>query len=170
MKLKFEEYLKEIEDFYLKQKGVFSFLSPKELDLIKNWYKQDIPLDLIKETIKKEIVKFPERKKKKFSLILIDKLLQENRYEKDENIDEKWKKILGVFNIPAEKFNNLKTDIEKENFIVSYIWKNMLKEEKEKLINEAVSNIDKKGLSKKEYEELIKSYIYTKILNYIETI
>lgn len=171
MNQSFEEYLKEIEDFYLKQKGVFTFLSAKEIDLIKSWYKKNIPLNIIKEVIKEEIAKFPTKKKKKFSLILVDSILKEEvstKIKEEREAKDKLQKVIKVFNIPEGKIEKFSNDIEKERFIVSYIWQNMDREDKERLIHEATSNIDKIGLSKTEYEEMIKSYIYTKILNYIE--
>jgi len=169
IKQSFEDYLKEVEDFYLKQKGIFTFLSAKELDLIKSWYKKNIPLSIVKETIRKEIAKFPTRKKKKFSLILVDRKLKEISLSKEKKeFENKFQKVIKIFGIPEEKLEKLSNDIEKERFIVSYVWQNLNKEDKNKLINEAVSNIDKTGLSKKEYEDMIKSYVYMKILNYIE--
>lgn len=169
MSQSFEEYLKEIEDFYLKQKGVFAFLSAKEIDLIKSWYKKNISTNIVKEVIKQEIAKFPIKKKKKFSLILVDSILKEKfSTKKEKKAKDKLQKIIKVFNIPEEKLEKFSNDVEKERFIVFYIWQNINREDKERLIHEATSNIDKTGLSKTEYEEMVKSYIYTKILNYIE--
>ena len=137
------QYVKEIEEFYLKLKKSSFFLSSKEREIILKWYKQKIPVEVIKQKIKEEYIKFPVKKSKKFNLLIVDKNLNKTIKE------PKNKKII-------KKTTKPKTDIERN---VSLIWKNLPKEEKNKIKKEAVLQLKELRLSKDEYKEAIKILI-----------
>ncbi|RMD47342.1 MAG: hypothetical protein D6834_01060, partial [Aquificota bacterium] len=58
-----------------------------------------------------------------------------------------------------------KGDIElyQEKNIISYIWKNMPKEEKQELINQAIKELEKERFFNVDKKHVIKSIIYSKI-------
>lgn len=165
------KYLKEIENYYLNLKGSFSLITPKEAQIIIGWYKKNINIDLVKKFIKEEIVKIPKNKRKKFSLIPVDKKLKEkikNKTEIEKGKKSKWEIIINKLNLPEDLLKipeNFKGDksLFLEKNVISYIWKNMPKEEKEKLIKESLSEIENEIIFNSDKKSVIKSIIYTKI-------
>ncbi len=141
------QYLKEIEEFYLKLKKNSLFLTPKERELILKWYRQKIPLNLVKQTIKQEYLSFPVKKSKNFNLIIVDKKL--SQLTKNKKIENPVKKN------PKNKRPDL-SDIDQK---ISLIWKNLPQKEKEKIKEEAKNQIKHIRISKDEYMEAVKLVI-----------
>ncbi|RMA93120.1 hypothetical protein [Hydrogenothermus marinus] len=168
-----QEYLQEIEKYYLSLKGSLTFLSPNESNLILKWYKENRDLKLIKKLIKEEIAKLPERKKKYFSLLSVEKRLSEKKEKakKDKAKQKKvsiWEKVVKAKNLPEELLkvpDDYKGDINlyQEKNIISYIWKNMSLEEKEKLKKEAILELRNYDFLPDDIKSTIKAIIYNKI-------
>ncbi len=166
-----KKFIEEVGNYYLNLKGTLTFLSPRETELIINWYKKGVNLEKVKKIIKEEIKKYPQRKRKNFSLILIapkiNQLFDKKPMVKSE-IKSKWEKVVENLNLPKELLNipeGYKGDIElyQEKNIISYIWKNMPKEEKQELINQAIKELEKERFFNVDKKHVIKSIIYSKI-------
>ncbi|NPA52720.1 MAG: hypothetical protein GXO22_07475 [Aquificae bacterium] len=141
------QYLKEIEEFYLKLKKSTLFLTPKEREIILKWYRKKIPAKTVKEVIKQEFVKFPIRKTRKFSLVLIDKRLNQLTKTKSKKVD-----------IPKNS-SYKESNYEENEKRISLVWKELSKKEKEQIKREAFFLLKELRLSKKEYKEALKVII-----------
>ncbi len=184
-----KSYIEEIEKVYINLKGCFSLLSPKEAQVIHNWYKNNVKLDYVTNVLKKEILKLPKKKRKKFSLIQLDKIIKEEISSKsnDKKLDlkedpkvirkkrilSKWKEISKKKNIPAsllqvpDDFNgDLNLYLEKK--VIDYIWKNLPIKEKERLVNEALEILKGEKIPKTDKKHAVKAIIYDKIKKEIE--
>jgi hypothetical protein len=102
-----EDFFKEIEKFYLEKKGFGSQLSAKERELVESWFKRNIPVKTIKKLIIQELNRLPISKRKKFSLILVEKQINQlkklknknNEEEIKEDIFQKWKDFIKLNNL-----------------------------------------------------------------------
>ncbi len=169
-----EEYIKEVERFFLNERGSFSFLSAKDIQTIQNWYSNNVPLDIVKNTLKKYLKTYPQRKRKKVSLFLFEKkVLEENqKVEKRKQIKEslkpkkEWKKIVkdlnldeAVLNVPEGYVGNVDLYIERK--VINQIWKKLSQEKKQELIQFAKKQIKDLNLKPEEKEEYLKEAIYS---------
>ncbi len=170
-----EDYIKEIEDYYFSLKDSFGVLTPKENQIILNWYKNKIDINLIRKFIKSEIIKLPKNKRKKFSLIVVDKKINEKLKAKStEKSDakpskkDKWEIIIEKLNFPKtllEIPQSYKGDksLYLERKVISYVWQKMSKEERQKLVDKAVKELEKDFIRNTDKKEAVKSIIYIKI-------
>lgn len=170
-----EDYIKEIEDYYFSLKDSFGVLTPKENQIILKWYENNLDINLIKKLIRSEIVKLPKNKRKKFSLIAVDNQLKEKIKVKPEEKKEnkpykknKWEIIIEKLKLPEELLNipkNYKGDksLYLERKVISYIWQKMKKEERQKLVDEAVKELKNDFIINTDKKEAVKSIIYIKI-------
>ncbi len=139
-------YVEEVEDFYLKLKKSSVILSPKERDIILSWYRKNVPVSIIKNLIKTEFHRYPVSKKRRFSLLIVDKKV--NEYLKREKVKIKDKSIV--------KTSNNFTDLEQK---ISKIWKKLPEEEKQKITLEAAKQIRGLNLNNEEKQEALKTVI-----------
>jgi len=164
-----KEFLEEIENYYLSLKGSLTFLSPRETEIIISWYKKGISLEKIKKIIKEEIKKYPQRKRKNFSLVFIaSKINQLSAKKIKPKKISKWESVVKDLNLPEKLLKipeGYKGDVElyQEKNIISYIWKNMPKDEKQELIKQAVKEMKKERFFDTDKKSVIKSIIYSKI-------
>ncbi len=166
-----EDFFKEIEKFYLEHKGFGSQISAKEREIIQSWFKKNIPVKLIKTLIIDELNRLPLTKRKKFSLINVEKRISEykklSKVEKNQNSPlKKWIDFVKAHKLPEYL---LKTDEEDVDFaiqnnIINYIWDNIKNNEKEEIIKKA-KNILKSNINLKqeEYKKALKSQIRKEI-------
>ncbi|ACO03177.1 MAG TPA: hypothetical protein DEP48_07750 [Persephonella sp.] len=171
-----EAYIKELTDFIKEKTGINRFLSSKEKSLIKKFYSENIPLERLKKIIESEIISYPQSKRKKFSVLSIEKKLShqknsppQRKIRSEEESNNRWKKVIERLNIPPEILNVEKVesafrDFEIERRVVSYLWKNLPENEKKKLQEEAKREIKKKFVAQNiDPKKVIKSLIYTKL-------
>ncbi|WP_456464382.1 hypothetical protein [Persephonella sp.] len=167
----FEEishYLKEISGFNLS-------ISAIDREILFKFFENGYSTDQVKSFIKKEILKYPPEKRKKFKISYIEKYLKKHKKNKKTETkvikqDNSWKYIINRFNIPENVIlvENVPEDIKdmaiKKN-ILNYIWKTLPKQEKEKIKKEAIqklkkrfilSNIDQKSVLKSIIREILR--------------
>jgi polyribonucleotide nucleotidyltransferase len=169
-----EDFFKEIEKFYLEKKGFGSQLSAKEREVVESWFKRNIPVKTIKKLIIQELNRLPISKRKKFSLILVEKQINQlkklknknNEEEIKEDIFQKWKDFIKLNNLPESLLKAKNDDVEYEiqNNIINYLWQKLKEEEKEEIFKKAKyilkSNIN---LKPEEYKKALKSQIRKEI-------
>ena len=166
----FEEishYLKEITGFNLS-------ISAKDREVLFKFFNKGYSTDQVKSLIKKEIVKYPPEKRKKFKISYIEKYL--NKRQKKKKLEspaisnKKWKNIINRLKIPesivlVKDIPEDLRDIAIEKNILNYLWKNLPEEEKESIKKEAIqklkkrfilSNIDQKKVLKSIIREILK--------------
>jgi hypothetical protein len=178
----FKGYTKEIEKVIRQLTNFPFFLSSSDLKIIKAWYSKNIPLDLIKKAIYRELKNIPKHRRKDFSLERVNKHFEEMKsiYSKSFKHAEKTKKVVysenvGISNkaIWKKLFNEYNLDFN-ENFsedklrkiLINHIWKNILSLEERKVIEKEVlseikrnfniNNIDTKSVAKNLIAEKIK--------------
>ncbi len=171
-----ENFFKEIEKFYLENKGFGSQLSAKEREIVESWFKKNLPKETIKKLIIQELNRLPVSKRKKFSLINVDKRINQikNRElsvkktsieNRSDNL-KKWKDYLKSHNLPQTLLNVEDEDIDFaiQNSIINYFWKNMEKDEKEEILKKVKSILSSNiNLKKDEYQKALKSQIRKEI-------
>ncbi len=143
-------YVEEIEDFYLRLKKTSPVLSSKERDLILKWYQNKIPIDIVKELIKQEFFRYPVSKKRRFSLLSVDKKVEEylrKRGEVEVGTDKENVRV---------KNRNLN---KKEKEEITEIWKNLSVEEKERIKKSVQKQLRNLNLTKEEKKEAIRILI-----------
>ncbi len=143
-------YVEEIEDFYLRLKKTSPVLSSKERDLILKWYQNKIPIDIVKELIKQEFFRYPVSKKRKFSLLSVDRKVEEylrKRGEVEVGTDKENVRV---------KNRNLN---KKEKEEITEIWKNLSVEEKERIKKSVQKQLRNLNLTKEEKKEAIRILI-----------
>ncbi len=139
-------YIKEIENFYLSLRKTSVLLSSKERELILKWQSEKIPLKVVKEIIKREFVRFPVRKQKKFNLFVVDKQLRELLKKQKE------KSFKTEKDIPKQAINKTEDRI-------STIWKTLSEKDKNRIKEKAISQLKGLRLSKEERKEALKILI-----------
>ena len=167
----FEEillYLKEISGFNLS-------ISAKDREVLFKFFNNGYSTEQVKSVIKKEILKYPPDKRKKFKISYLEKYLKKYPKNKKREITvtdqyNKWKDIVSRLKIPESVLlventpEDLK-DIAIQKNILNYIWKNLPEKEKEKIKKEAVqklrkrfilTNIDQKKVLKSIIREILK--------------
>ncbi len=162
--MEFKEYITAIEK-NLKNLTQFNiYLSEEDINIIKKWYKKDIPLDWINKTIYKYLSNIPKRKRKFLSLKKIDgeisKLKTSKIFKEDKSFKEKTKQEYSIS--PEIKFlikqlenfgikvnindytdeTELKEYLEKK--IINFIWKNISDKEREIIKKEALKELKAK--------------------------
>ena len=167
-----EDFYKEIEKFYLENKGFGSQLSAKEREIVESWFKKNISKETIKKLIIQELNRLPINKRKKFSLISVDKRINKKVKEQiksdtiQENPLQKWKEYIKANNLPQELLNTEDEDVDFaiQNNIINYFWKNMEQKDKEDILKKVKpilsSNIN---LKPDEYQKALKSQIRKEI-------
>jgi len=169
-----EDFYKEIEKFYLENKGFGSQLSAKEREIVESWFKKNISKKTIKKLIIQELNRLPINKRKKFSLISVDQRINKNKKVekqiKSESVQEdplqKWKNYLKSKNLPENLLSTEDEDIDFaiQNNIINYFWKNMEQKEKEKIFKKVKSILSSNiNLKPDEYQKALKSQIRKEI-------
>ncbi|WP_293444738.1 hypothetical protein [Persephonella sp.] len=167
----FEEishYLKEISGFNLS-------ISAKDREVLFEFFSKGYSPDQVKSLIKKEILKYPPEKRKKFRISYIEKYLKKHPKNKKTEITindkyNKWKGVVSRLKIPESVLQVENTpedlkDIAIQKNILNYIWKKLPEQEKEKIKKEAIqklkkrfilTNIDQKTVLKSIIREILK--------------
>ena len=167
-----EDFYKEIEKFYLENKGFGSQLSAKEREIVESWFKKNISKETIKKLIIQELNRLPINKRKKFSLISVDKRINKKVKEqiKSETVQEdplqKWKNYLKSKNLPENLLSTEDEDIDFaiQNNIINYFWKNMEQQDKEDILKKVKSILSSNiNLKSDEYQKALKSQIRKEI-------
>lgn len=168
-----KKYFTEIEKYIKQITGFNISLSEKDKTVLEKAYTKKLPISIIKKIIKEELKKYPAEKRKKFSLIFLEekiKKIKKTEKKEETHAPKQWHKIVKKLNLPSEV---LKTedipeelkDIAIENNILNYLWKSMKKNEKEKVLKEALeimkkrfilTNINKEKTLKSVIREIIK--------------
>ncbi len=156
-----DNYFEEIQNYYLKLKKTSLNISPKETEIIQNWYKNNIPVQLIKKLIKQELTKYSPQRRKRFNLFIVDKKLKELKKSKpkvlkaspvpqpqSEPIVEQslndWFNFYKKNNISLEIFKKIKDlsydekVLALEKFAVAYLWKKMPEERKKEIYSKVL--------------------------------
>jgi len=167
-----EDFYKEIEKFYLENKGFGSQLSAKEREIVESWFKKNISKETIKKLIIQELNRLPINKRKKFSLISVDKRINKKVKEQiksdtiQENPLQKWKEYIKANNLPQELLNTDDKDVDFaiQNNIINYFWKNMEQQDKEDILKKVKSILSSNiNLKSDEYQKALKSQIRKEI-------
>ena len=169
-----EDFYKEIEKFYLENKGFGSQLSAKEREIVESWFKKNISKKTIKKLIIQELNRLPINKRKKFSLISVDQRINKNKKVekqiKSESVQEdplqKWKNYLKSKNLPENLLSTEDEDIDFaiQNNIINYFWKNMEQQDKEDILKKVKSILSSNiNLKSDEYQKALKSQIRKEI-------
>ncbi len=166
----FEEishYLKEISGFNLS-------ISAKDREVLFKFFNKGYSKEQVKSLIKKEILKYPPEKRKKFKISYIEKYLDKQKKKKKEGSppvsNKKWEAIIKRLKIPqsiisVEDIPEDLKDIAIEKNILNYLWKNLPEKEKENIKKEAIqklkkrfilTNIDQKKVLKSIIREILK--------------
>ncbi len=143
-------YVEEIEDFYLRLKKTSPVLSSKERDLILKWYQKKIPISVVKELIKQEFFRYPVSKKRRFSLLSVDKKVEEYLRRRGEVEVGTDKENVSVKN------RNLNKKEEEE---ITKIWKGLSEEERERIKKSVQKQLRNLNLTKEEKKEAIRILI-----------
>ncbi len=180
----FKGYTKEIEKVIRQLTNFPFFLSSSDLKIIKTWYSKNIPLDLIKKAIYRELKNIPKHRRKDFSLERVNKHFEEMRSiyskgfgyvektkkvgyseNKEKEISNKaiWKRLFNKYNL---EFNENISEDKLRKILINHIWKNILSSEERKKIEKEVlseikrnfniNNIDTKSVAKNLIAEKIK--------------
>ncbi len=182
--MEFKEYITAIEK-NLKNLTQFNiYLSEEDINIIRNWYKKDIPLERINKTIYNCLSNIPKKKRKFLSLKKIDKEICKLKTIKIFKEDKSFKgntrqeySINPEIQLLIEQLENLgikvnindytdETELKEhlEKKIISFIWKNISDEEREIIRREALKELKAKyNLSHTDKKEALKFIIANKI-------
>ncbi|MDQ7056134.1 MAG: hypothetical protein Q9M89_06590 [Persephonella sp.] len=78
-------FFEEISRYVRKLSGYNLTLSPKEVKILEEAFNRGIPSDIIKKLIKEEIKRYPPEKRKKFSLLFLEKKIKNLNRKKIED-------------------------------------------------------------------------------------
>ncbi|NPA58216.1 MAG: hypothetical protein GXN94_02855 [Aquificae bacterium] len=144
-----QSYYEEIVRFIKKATGYNLSLSPKDRQLIQKMAEKEIPVETVKELIKKELSRYPPDKRKKFRLSAIEpalkKLAKPRTVEKSPQTDS----------LPDE-FSDAYHRLE----MLNRIWKSLPEEEKKEIIRTAVKRMKERFILQNiNQKKVIKSII-----------
>ncbi|NPA16664.1 MAG: hypothetical protein GXO05_02855 [Aquificae bacterium] len=144
-------YYEEIVSYIKKITGYNLAVSPKDRQVIEKLIKNQIPVEIAKQLIKKEVLKYPPEKRKKFRLSSLEPKLKELSAKKagisrqDRFTSEIPEELKDTYS-RLKKLNNL--------------WKSLPEEEKKQIINTAVKKMKKSFiLSNIDRQKVLKSII-----------
>ncbi len=171
-----DEYISQVEKFFLAERGSFSFLSAKDIQTVEHWYKENVPLEVITETLSNELKKYPPRKRKKVPLFIFEKKILEEHQKRLErkkhitknSVNDKWRTIVDELKLNPDILNipeNYKGDISLllEERVIREIWNKLSKEKKQELIDFAKRRLKSLNLKPEEKQEYLKDTVYSLI-------
>lgn len=170
-KLSETAYIREIST-YIKQATGFNInLSAADKQILKECIRKEIPVEALKELIRKEASRYPPEKRKKMNLSFLREYIKKPVKSKEEtaktvNVPQRnWQEVIYKLNIPEEVLNikDILEDLQEiaiETKIINYLWKNMPAKEKKALQQKAIEKLKKEFiLTNIEVEKVLKSII-----------
>ncbi len=141
-------YYEEIVRYIRKITGVNLAISSKDTQLIQELIKNKIPVETVKNLIKKEVLKYPPEKRKKFRLSSIEPEIRKFLHKSS--------KKQTVKNSIPDEFEDTYKKLKKLN----QIWKELPEEEKKEIIQQAVEKMKKRFiLTNIDRRKVVKSII-----------
>ena len=170
-KLSETAYIREIST-YIKQATGFNInLSAADKQILKECIKKEIPLETLKELIRKEASRYPPEKRKKMNLSFLKEYIKKSTKPKKESVQpaytsqKNWYEIISRLNLPEDILQIGETpeelqEIAIETKIINYLWKHLPTEEKKALQQKAIEKLKKEFiLTNIEVEKVLKSII-----------
>jgi len=163
-------YFEEVSRYIKEVTGYNLSISAKDREVLFKFFSKGYSSEQIKSLIKKEIIKYPPEKRKKFKISYLEKYLKKYKKNKKAEItatgkDNKWKEIINRLKIPesiilVENIPEDLKDIAIERNILNYLWKNMPEKEKEEIKKEAIQKLKKRFiLTNIDHKKVLKSII-----------
>ena len=182
--MEFKEYITAVEKS-LKNLTQFNiYLSEEDINIIRRWYKRNVPLDRINKTIYNCLSNIPKRKRKFLSLKKIDeeisKLKTSKIFKEDKSFKENTREKYTInpeIQLLIKQLENLgikvnindymeETELKEylEKKIINFIWKNISDEERKIIKEEALKELKTKyNLFHTDKKEALKFIIANKI-------
>ena len=171
-KLSETAYIREISTYIKKTTGFNINLSAADKQILKECIKKEIPVEALKELIRKEASRYPPEKRKKMNLSFLREYIKKPVKPKEKaakttvNVPQRnWQEVIYKLNIPEEVLNvkDIPEDLQEiaiEAKIINYLWKNMPAKEKKALQQKAIEKLKKEFiLTNIEVEKVLKSII-----------
>ena len=170
-KLSETAYIREVSNFIKRVTGYNISLSATDKQILKECIKKEIPIETLKELIRKEASRYPPEKRKKMNLSFLREYIKKPVKPKEETLktvntlQKNWQEIVYRLNIPEEVLNieNIPEELQEiaiETKVINYLWKQMPTEEKKALQQKAIEKLKKEFiLTNIEVEKVLKSII-----------